>query len=100
MKCPHCNRSVSLLAPSVNRIRRPKTCPHCGASVRPNFPHKKALLLTLGVVMLLMLTAPALSPLHGHLVLMAGSAVLVGAGILALTEMELLSGEPLDRHQS
>jgi hypothetical protein len=97
--CPHCNSGVSLFSPSVNRLRpRDRKCPHCGASVRANFRHKKALRLSMGVALILVITAPTLSPLYGRLVLMAGEAVVVIVGIVALTKFELVFGESQEKH--
>jgi hypothetical protein len=95
MKCPHCNGSVSSLNPSVGGLRlRGQKCPHCGASVRIRVGHKRTLLLVLGVALIVALITPALSHLYGHLLLIAAATVMALVGILALTTMELLSGEP------
>jgi hypothetical protein len=95
MKCPHCNGSVSALNPSVSGLRlRGQRCPHCGASVRTHIRRKRTFLLVLGMTLFLALTASALSPVYGHLLLVAAGAIVAVVGILALTKMELLSGEP------
>src|SRR5260370_15096042 len=101
MKCPHCDRSVSLFSPSVNRLRRrDRKCPHCGGSVRAKVRHKKAHLFCLGVGMVIQIMALAVSPLYWRLVLMPGQAVVVIVGIVALTNFEVVSGESQGKNQS
>jgi hypothetical protein len=90
MKCPHCDSGVSLFSPSVNRSRWGNKCPHCGALVRWNFKHKKALLVCLGGALVPLIVAPALSPAYGHLLLSVCSFAVAGVGLVALTQIELV----------
>src|SRR5665213_4147637 len=94
MKCPHCESGVSFFSPSINRGRRRNKCPHCGIPVRFHIRHKKALLITLGVAVVIpMVVAPTLSPVYGASLTAAGSFVAAGVGIVALTQFELISSE-------
>jgi uncharacterized paraquat-inducible protein A len=100
MKCPHCDRAVSLFSPSVNRLQQHrKKCPHCGAPVRTSIRHKKTLLAILGAALFGMVAALTLSDRNGMLLLLAGAAVAVIVGIVGLAEFELVScDEPGKRH--
>ena len=95
MKCPRCNKAISLFSPSINSLgSRDRKCPHCGASVRTKIRHKWALLVVLGVDLVAMIVALSLSPKYWPLLIMAGSAIAAILGIVALAQFELLSGEP------
>jgi hypothetical protein len=50
--------------------------------------------------MVIQIMALAVSPLYGRLVLMAGQAVVVIVGIVALTNFEVVSGESQGKNQS
>jgi len=101
MKCPRCNSGVSLFSPSINRGRLRNKCPHCAAPVRFNIRHKKTLLLTLGVAVVVpMVVAPTVSPVYGSLLVAVGSLAAAGVGIVALIRFELISGEPQGKDQA
>jgi hypothetical protein len=69
--------------------------------VRFHIRHKKALLLTLGVAVVIpMIVAPTFSPVYGASLVAAGSFVAAGVGIIALTKFELISDEPQGKDQA
>ena len=68
---------------------------------RFNIRHKKTLLLTLGVAVVVpMVVAPTVSPVYGSLLVAVGSLAAAGVGIVALIRFELISGEPQGKDQA
>lgn len=55
MRCPHCEKHISLFARAVNVHSRRRQCPHCGLSVRLAFRFGRLALLLTGATVLVVL---------------------------------------------
>lgn len=45
VKCPHCEKKISILSKALNKFKKIKQCPHCNQSIKNTLNFKIAILL-------------------------------------------------------
>jgi len=86
MKCPHCEKKVSLFSKAVNSFSKTKFCPHCAKEVKTFLNLKIAAILFIPFILMSLLF---LKPLFISYGLNDSIATGITAGLLVLLSMRL-----------
>jgi len=85
MKCPHCDKSISVFSRAVNRFEKGRTCPYCMQPVRLFVSFKVIALLFMPVLLLGVLLKPFSASLGISWSLIVGLCT----GVLVMSAMRL-----------
>lgn len=97
MKCPHCNKKISLFSKALNKSGNPKTCPECLGSVKVKVDGKLALLW---FVPMFLLHFFILKPIILAMGYSGGGAIGIVAGLLVVLSMNLTSADKTESNKN